>query len=113
MLGLNVCAAETDAQARLLFSSLQQAFVNLRSGRPGKLPAPRENFEESLDPQAKAMLDNALSCAVIGSPETVRQGLVDFIARTGADELMITAQVFDHAARMRSYGMVAEIRDTL
>lgn len=110
MLGLNVCAAESDEEARLLFSSLQQAFVNLRSGRPGKLPAPRADFERNLDPSAKAMLDHALSCAVVGSPETIGKGVTDFIARTGADELMITAQIFDHEARKRSYSILAGAR---
>ena len=113
MLGLNVCAAETDDKARLLFSSLQQAFVNLRSGRPGKLPAPRADFEQDLDPQARAMLDHSLACAVVGSPETVRQGVSDFIARTGADELMVTAQIFDHEARKRSYSILADAHASL
>ncbi len=109
MLGINVIAAPTDAEARLLFTSLQQAFVNLRSGRPGRLPPPVENFERDLDPVARTMLNQALSCAVVGSPETVKQGVEAFIARTGADELMVTAQVFDHAARVRSFEMLADI----
>jgi alkanesulfonate monooxygenase SsuD/methylene tetrahydromethanopterin reductase-like flavin-dependent oxidoreductase (luciferase family) len=88
--------------------SLQQAFVNLRTGRPGKLPAPMEGFEQTLEPQAKAMLDHALSCAVVGSPETVRRGVDAFIRRTGADEIMVTAQVFDHQARKRSFEILAE-----
>lgn len=113
MLGINVSAAETDAAARLLFSSLQQAFVNLRSGRPGKLPAPVAGYEETLDPQARAMLSHALSCAVVGSPETVRTGIDAFIRRTGADELMVTAQIFDHAARKRSYEILASVRNDL
>jgi luciferase family oxidoreductase group 1 len=113
MLGLNVCAAETDDEARLLFSSLQQAFVNLRSGMPGKLPAPRVDFEKNLDPQAKAMLDHSLACAVVGSPEAVRDGVREFIARTGADELIVTAQIFDHEARKRSYSILAEARASL
>jgi len=113
MLGLNVFAAETDAEARLLFSSLQQAFVNLRTGRPGKLPPPVEGFEETLDPQAKAMLDHALSCAVVGSPQSVRTGVDAFIRRTGADEIMVTAQIFDHAARKRSFSILAEARHEL
>ena len=108
MLGLNVFAADTDAKAHLLFSSLQQAFVNLRTGRPGKLPHPVEGFDAQLDPMAKAMLDQALSCAVVGSPETVRQGLDAFIRRTGADELMVTAQIFDHEARKHSFSILAE-----
>jgi luciferase family oxidoreductase group 1 len=111
MLGVNVFAADTDDQARLLFSSLQQAFVNLRRGRPGKLPAPVEGFEAQLDRHARAILDSALSCSVVGSPETVRRGLDDFAARTGADELMVTAQIHDHAARLRSFALVAQTRE--
>lgn len=113
MLGLNVFAAETDAEARLLFSSLQQAFVNLRSGRPGKLPRPVEGFEAKLDPQARAMLDRALACSVVGGPETVRRGIAEFVERTGADELMVTAQIHDHAARVRSFEILADIHATL
>ncbi|MBU0584606.1 MAG: LLM class flavin-dependent oxidoreductase [Alphaproteobacteria bacterium] len=108
MLGLNVFAAETDEEAQFLFSSLQQAFVNLRSGRPGKLPAPVEGYVEGLDPMARAMLDQALSCAVVGSPSTVKKGLDAFIRRTGADELMVTAQIFDQKARVRSFEILAE-----
>ena len=108
MLALNVFAADTDAQARLLFSSLQQAFVNLRTGRPGKMPAPVEGFTEGLDPMARSMLDQSLSCTVVGSPGTVRKGVADFAARTGADELIVTAQIFDHEARKRSFTILAE-----
>ncbi|MBR0654696.1 LLM class flavin-dependent oxidoreductase [Plastoroseomonas arctica] len=110
MLGVNVFAAASDAEAQLLFSSLQQAFVNLRSGRPGKLPPPVEGYEARLDPQARAMLRNALSCSVVGGPETVRRGLAEFVARTGADELMVTAQIHDHAARLRSFEILAEVQ---
>jgi len=113
MLGTSIVVAETDAEARFLFSSQQQAFVNLRSGRPGKLPRPVDDFEARLDPRAKMMLDHALACAIVGSPETVRRGLGDFIARTGADELMVTAQIHDHAARKRSYALLAELRSGL
>jgi luciferase family oxidoreductase group 1 len=108
MLGLNVSAAETDTEAKFHFSSLQQAFVNLRSGRAGQLPPPVENYDAELDPMAKAMLASALSCAIVGSPERVKSGLEAFIARTGADELMVTAQIFDHQARMRSFEILAE-----
>ncbi len=109
MLGVNVFAAETDAQARFLYSSLQQAFVNLRSGRPGKLPAPVENLEARLEPRARMMLEHSLSCSIIGSAETVRRGLDAFVARTGADELMVTAQIFDPRARLRSYEILAAV----
>lgn len=113
MLGLNVVAAETDAEARYLFSSLQQAFVNLRSGRPGKLPPPVENFEEGVDPAAKVMLDHALACAIVGSPERVQRELDAFARRTGADELMVTAQIFDHARRRRSFEILMQASDAL
>jgi luciferase family oxidoreductase group 1 len=109
MLGVNIFAAETDAAARRLFSSLQQAFLNLRSGRPGKLPPPVDDLESRLDPYARAMLDNALSCSIIGAPETVRRGLQEFAARTRADELMVTAQIFDHGARRRSFEILAGV----
>jgi luciferase family oxidoreductase group 1 len=113
MLGLNVFAAETDDEARRLFTSVQQSFVNSRSGRPGMLPPPIDDLEERLPPPQRAMLDHALSCSVVGSPETVRRGLAAFIAETGADEIMVTAQIFDHAARLRSFEITAEIHAAL
>jgi luciferase family oxidoreductase group 1 len=113
MLGLNVFAAPTDAEARLLFSSQQQAFVNLRTGRAGPLPPPVENYERDLDPVGRATLDHALSQAVVGSPETVKQGVDAFIQRTGADELMVTAQIFDHAARLKSFEILAAAHGAL
>jgi luciferase family oxidoreductase group 1 len=111
MLGLTVVAAETDAEAKRLLSSLQQAFVNLRSGRPTPLPPPVDDMEDVLDPTAKAMLAEVLRYAIVGSPDTVRQGLKSFVARTGADELMVTAQIFDHAARLRSFEITAQAKD--
>ncbi|TKT74984.1 LLM class flavin-dependent oxidoreductase [Aquamicrobium sp. LC103] len=113
MLGLNVIAAETDEEAQFLFTSLQQAFVNLRTGRAGQLPPPVKGFLDELDPMAKMMLDQALSCAIVGSRETVRRGLKAFVERTGADELMVTAQVYDHAARVRSYEILADVHRQL
>ena len=109
MLGVNVFAADTDAEARRLFTSLQQAFITLRTGRPGKLPPPVDDMDARLaaDPRARAMLDNALACSVVGGPDTVRRGLAEFVSRTGADELMVTAQIFDHGARRRSFEILA------
>jgi luciferase family oxidoreductase group 1 len=107
MLGVNIFAADTDAEARRLFSSQQQAFVNLRRGRPGKLPPPVDDFEAGLDRYGRAMLADALSCSVVGGPQSVRDGLAAFVASTGADELMVTAQIFDHAARKRSFDILA------
>ncbi|MGK3991358.1 LLM class flavin-dependent oxidoreductase [Sorangium sp. So ce136] len=113
MLGFNVFAADTDEEARLLWSSLQQAFINLRRGRPGPLPPPVEGFERELGPMERAGLEQALSCSAVGSPETVRRGLEAFIERTRADELMVTSQIFDHAARVRSFEITAQVRDGL
>jgi luciferase family oxidoreductase group 1 len=113
MLGFNIFAADSDAQARFLSTSMQQAFVNLRSGRPGQLPPPMGDYENQLPPAAKAMLADVLSCSAAGAPATVRNVLAAFIERTRADELMITAQIFDHAARLRSYEIAADIRQSL
>jgi luciferase family oxidoreductase group 1 len=107
MLGVNIIAADTDSQARLLMSSLQQAFVQLRRGLPGPLPPPMEGFEAQLLPHETTMLDEALSCSFVGAPDTVRRGLQAFIARTGADELMVSAHIFEHAARLHSYEIAA------
>ena len=103
MAALMVTAAPTDEEARFLASSLQQAFVNLRTGRAARLPPPVEGFYERLDPGARAMLDHAQACAVVGSPETVRAGLAAFAARTQADEIIVANQVFDHGLRKRSF----------
>jgi luciferase family oxidoreductase group 1 len=109
MLGFNVFGADSLARANFLATSMQQAFVNLRSGRPSQLQPPAEGYAESLGPQERAMLDQVLSCASIGTPEMVREDLQNFIKRTGADELMITSQIFDHAARLRSFEIAAEV----
>ncbi len=110
MLGYSVFAAETDTQAQFLASSMQQAILNLRRGHPSTLPPPVDDFLGALAPSEKAMLEQTLSCSAIGSPDAVRTALADFIAQTGADELMITCQIFDHAARLRSYEIAAEAR---
>ena len=107
MLGFNVFAADTDEEARLLFTSLQQAFVNLRSGRPGRLPPPVADYENHLGPAERAMIAQALSSSAIGSPETVKREMEAFVRRTGADELIVTSQIFDHAARLKSYEIIA------
>ena len=112
-LGFNVFAADSDEQARFLSTSMQQAFVNLRSGRPTQLPPPMDGFDQQLPPPAKAMLAEVLSCTAVGSPQTVRSALAAFIARTAADELMITSQMFDHQARLHSYEITAEARKAL
>jgi luciferase family oxidoreductase group 1 len=113
MLAFNVFAADSDAEGRRLRTSMQQAFVNLRIGRPGPLPAPVDDIERIYDPAALAMVDRALSCSVAGSPGTVRSGIAAFVARHRPDELILTGQIHDHAARLRSFAIAAEVMATL
>lgn len=101
MLGLNVIAAETDEDANLQFTSIKQAFANLRMGRPGKMPPPKADLQ--LDPMVEHGIAQALSCSVVGGPEKVKAGIAEFVARTGADELMVTGSIWDHAKRKRSF----------
>ena len=110
MLALNVVAADTDAEARRLFTTQQQAFVNLRRGRPGLVPPPlasAEAMDAYCTPAERAGVDAALACAVVGSPDTVRTGLRAFVERYQPDELMLTANVFDHASRLKSFELAA------
>jgi luciferase family oxidoreductase group 1 len=111
MLGFNVFAADSDEQGQLLATSMQQAFVNLRSGRPSLLQPPVAAYADRLGPAERDMLDQVLSCSAIGAPGTVRRQLQAFVDRTGADELMITSQIFDHQARLRSYEITASLQD--
>ena len=108
MLGFNVFGADTLEEAQWVATSMQQAFVNLRSGRPSQLPPPTEGYLQRIGPQERALLDQVLSCASIGTPATVQSDLRDFLTRTGADELMITSQIFDHRARLRSFEIAAQ-----
>jgi luciferase family oxidoreductase group 1 len=108
MLGVNVFAAESESEARRLFTSLQQAFINLRRGRPGPLKPPSEGFDETLAPFERIMLADMLSYSVVGTRDQVRAGLADIAARTGADELMVASQIYDHSARLRSYTIAAD-----
>lgn len=113
MLGYNVFAADSDEEARYLASSWQQSFVSLRHGKPIRLPPPVRNYTDGLAPHDRALLDTVLSCAAIGTPDTVTHVMREFLARTQADELIITCNTYDHAARMRSYELVAGLRDAL
>ena len=107
MLAVNVFAAETDARGAFLRTSMQQAFARLRSGRPGPLPRPVEDIAAAIDPTAMAMVNEALACSATGSPETVRRELAALIARYAPDEVIITGQIHDHAARLRSFEIAA------
>jgi len=109
MLGFQVFAADDRAQAGLLASSMQQAFVNLRSGRPARLAPPVAEYLAHCAPHERAMLDQIMSCTAIGTAEDVAATLRAFIARTAADELIIASQIFDHSARLRSYELAAQV----
>jgi alkanesulfonate monooxygenase SsuD/methylene tetrahydromethanopterin reductase-like flavin-dependent oxidoreductase (luciferase family) len=111
MLGFNVIAADTDEDARYLSTSRVQAFLNLRQGRPSKLPPPAA--EVAMSPPEEAMIREALSCSAVGSPQTVRRELAAFIDRTRADELIIASQIYDHEAQLRSFEITAAARDAL
>jgi len=113
MLGVNVFAADDEEEAQVLFTSLQQAFINLRLGRPGKLPPPERGYARRLGPLERGILEQTLSSAIVGDQDTVRRGLDDFTDRTGTNELMVTSQIFDHAARLRSFEIVAQTRHSL
>ena len=111
MCGLTVIAADSDAEARHLFTSQQLAFISLRTGNPIPLPAPVEDVASRIDPRLRPLLEDVTARSVVGGPASVRDGIATFIRQTGADELMIPTPVFDHQARIHSYEIVARIRD--
>ncbi|MFH1598846.1 MAG: LLM class flavin-dependent oxidoreductase [Pseudomonadota bacterium] len=111
MLALNVVAADTDDEAARLFTTQQQAFVNLRRGRPGLVPPPLENaaaIDDYCSPSEKHMIDATLACRAVGSPATVRAKMQDFVQRHRPDELILTANIYDHATRVRSFELTMD-----
>lgn len=108
MLGFNVFGAESDEEGEFLSTSLQQAFINLRRGMPTPLQPPLRGYRESLPAPYRATLETLLSASAIGSPETVKRCIEEFVNRTRADELILTSQIFDHAKRLRSFEIVAK-----
>ena len=112
MIGANLFAADSDAEARRLFTSLQQQFLRLNRGETGPLEPPAE-MAERWSPAEKASIDARLGGSIVGSPDTVRRGLQALLDETGADEILATAQIHDPAARRRSYEIVAGVRDSL
>jgi luciferase family oxidoreductase group 1 len=113
MVGCNVIAADTDAEARRLFTSVQQSFTNMLRNARGKLAPPIDDIDDYWQPHEKAHASSMLACSFVGSADTVRAGLERFIAETGADELMVGGAIFDQDARLRSYEILAGIRDSL
>ena len=113
MAGLNVFAADVEIEARRLFTSLQQQFINLRRGMPGPLPPPVDSMMDLWSSAEQQMVEHSLHYAIVGTPQSVEVGLAKFIAETGIDEVIVAGQIFDHAARLRSFEIVAGARDRL
>jgi luciferase family oxidoreductase group 1 len=114
MVAANVIAAVTDGEARRHFTSMQQSFLNLRRGAPGQLPPPIDDIEPYFASAAeRAMLNQTLSCSFVGSSETVAREVQTFLGRTRADELIVTGHIFDHAARLRSFELLSQLRAAL
>ena len=113
MLGANVLAADTDSQARRQFTSQQQSSINLRRGTPGQVPPPIDDIDAYWSPAEKAMVERSLAVSFVGSVDTIERGLAAFIDSLQPDEMMITAHIHDHAARLRSIELIAQLRDNL
>jgi len=109
MAGVNVVVADTDAEAKRLFTSHQQSFANLRRGRPGPQQPPIDDIDTYWSPAERQMAESMLACSIVGSPDTVRHGLERFAEYTGAEELMVVSAIFDAEARRRSYSLLADI----
>jgi luciferase family oxidoreductase group 1 len=108
MLALNVVASDSETESRRLFTSQQQSFVNLRRGRPGKIPAPIDDIESFWEPHEKPGVERALACTVLGDPQQVAEGIAAFVERHKPDELMLTANLYDHRARLRSFELTMQ-----
>ena len=113
MLGYNMIAADSEEEADRLASSLRRTFVNLRRGTPTRLAPPDPSFDAEIQPHERTMLEATLACTAIGSPKTVSEKVEAFLADTGADELILSAHIFDEKARLRSYEIAAEVRESL
>jgi luciferase family oxidoreductase group 1 len=108
MLGVNVVAADDDTEARRLFTTAQQGFTNLLRGARGTMQPPIDDIEDYWTPLERAQAMRMLACAFVGSARTVREGLSEFVTRTQADELIVVSAIYSHAARLRSYELLAE-----
>ena len=108
MLAVNVIAADTDAEAVRLRTSVQQAFARLRSGKPGKLPAPVDDIDAEIGPALRRGVDQALRISAVGGPASVQRQLAELVAKYQPDEVILTSQIHDHGARKRSVSIAAE-----
>ena len=109
MVAINIIAADTEAEARRLFTSQQQAFLNLVRGHPGPLPAPVDTMEGRWTEPEREVIERMLGASLVGDPAAIRRGLEELLARTDADELIVNGAIHDHAARRRSYEIVARV----
>jgi luciferase family oxidoreductase group 1 len=113
MAGVNVFAAETNDEARRLFTSLQQQFINLRRGTPGKLRPPVDDIRDHCSAYEYATVESSLRYSMVGEPQTVGRGLAAFIKKTGIDELMVTGQIYDHPKRLNSFDITAQLLNSV
>lgn len=113
MLGVNVIAADTDKEARKLFTSIQQSFTNMHRGTRTQLPPPIDDIADYWSPFEETLAAQKLSCSFVGSPKMVQKGLESFLEKTGADELMVASAIYDHQARLRSYEILADVHQGL
>ena len=113
MVGVNVVVADTDAEAAMLFTSIQQRFVDMFRNTRGKLAPPIPTMDGYWSAAEEAQASAMLACSFVGSPETVQRGLEGFLAQTGADKLMVACAMYEHSARLRSYELLAQIRDAM
>lgn len=113
MIAVNVFAGESDEEGRYLMTSMQQAFANLHRGTPKPIPRPVERIEDHVEPALLRGVAHALAISAVGSPDSVRQGLANFIGAYAPDEVILTGQIHDHAKRLRSFRIAAEVMDDL
>jgi len=113
MVGVNAFAAETDAEARRLFTSLQQAFVAIIRGTRGPLKPPVDGMDGRWTPAERSQVERMTRVSVVGSPDSVKRGLEAVVETTGANELMLTGQIYDHGARLRSFEIMADVGDRM
>ncbi len=108
ILALNVVASASEAESRRLFTTQQQSFVNLRRGRPGLIPPPLDDIEAFWEPHEKSGVERALACTVLGDPAQVAEGLKAFAERHRPDEMLVTANIFEHRTRLRSFELAMQ-----
>ena len=109
MVGVNVIAADTDEEAEFLATSMQQQFLNLFRNNPSPLLPPVRNLENQLSEYERMLLDSRIGSSIVGSPETIKMKLRQFLDETQADEMIINAQIFDHNARLKSFEIVSDV----